>query len=80
MALATCTHSELGIGIVAYGPLGHGFFGGKAVVESLPSESLMVCDYKYMEIRSKFMSLAGFVSSTTWRKIHRYMYAYVFTI
>ncbi|KAH7522251.1 hypothetical protein FEM48_Zijuj07G0118600 [Ziziphus jujuba var. spinosa] len=33
---------ELGIGIVAYSPLGHGFFGGKAVVESLPSESLLV--------------------------------------
>ena len=34
---------ELGIGIVAYGPLGHGFFGGKAVAESLPNESLLVC-------------------------------------
>ncbi|CAK9329130.1 unnamed protein product [Citrullus colocynthis] len=33
---------ELGIGIVAYSPLGRGFFGGKAVVESLPSESLLV--------------------------------------
>ncbi|XP_022722008.1 perakine reductase-like isoform X1 [Durio zibethinus] len=32
---------ELGIGIVAYSPLGHGFFGGKAVVESLPNESLI---------------------------------------
>ncbi|XP_056175141.1 perakine reductase-like isoform X4 [Syzygium oleosum] len=32
---------ELGIGIVAYSPLGHGFFGGKAVVESLPAESLL---------------------------------------
>ncbi|KAK0608821.1 hypothetical protein LWI29_036547 [Acer saccharum] len=30
---------ELGIGIVAYSPLGRGFFGGKAVVESLPAES-----------------------------------------
>ncbi|KAA8537003.1 hypothetical protein F0562_029481 [Nyssa sinensis] len=28
---------ELGIGIVPYGPLGHGFFGGKGVVESLPA-------------------------------------------
>ncbi|KAM7488364.1 hypothetical protein LguiB_025848 [Lonicera macranthoides] len=35
---------ELGIGIVAYSPLGHGFFGGKAVVESLPKESVLVCD------------------------------------
>ncbi|KAA8527646.1 hypothetical protein F0562_034959 [Nyssa sinensis] len=32
---------ELGIGIVAYSPLGHGFFGGKAVVESLPAESVL---------------------------------------
>ncbi|KAK1592069.1 hypothetical protein Q3G72_018763 [Acer saccharum] len=36
---------ELGIGIVAYGPLGHGFFGGKAVAESLPNESLLVCGH-----------------------------------
>ncbi|KAE8662330.1 putative aldo-keto reductase 1 [Hibiscus syriacus] len=35
---------ELGIGIVAYSPLGHGFFGGKAVVESLPDGSSMVND------------------------------------
>ncbi|KAJ0982448.1 hypothetical protein J5N97_010703 [Dioscorea zingiberensis] len=27
---------ELGIGIVAYSPLGRGFFGGKGVIESLP--------------------------------------------
>ncbi|KAL4297757.1 hypothetical protein GQ457_12G003760 [Hibiscus cannabinus] len=32
---------ELGIGIVAYSPLGRGFFGGKATVESLPTESLL---------------------------------------
>ncbi|KAE8679941.1 transmembrane emp24 domain-containing protein A [Hibiscus syriacus] len=32
---------ELGIGIVAYSPLGHGFFSGKAVVESFPDGSLM---------------------------------------
>ncbi|XP_021899578.1 perakine reductase-like [Carica papaya] len=32
---------ELGIGIVAYGPLGHGFFAGKAVEESLPNESML---------------------------------------
>ncbi|XVF66610.1 hypothetical protein PTKIN_Ptkin10aG0051000 [Pterospermum kingtungense] len=37
---------ELGIGIVAYSPLGHGFFGGKAVVESLPNGSLIVSDWK----------------------------------
>lgn len=32
---------ELGIGVVAYSPLGHGFFGGKATVESLPTESVL---------------------------------------
>ncbi|KAH9754038.1 Aldo ket red domain-containing protein [Citrus sinensis] len=33
---------ELGIGIVPYSPLGHGFFGGKAVVESVPADSFLV--------------------------------------
>ncbi|XP_038716381.1 perakine reductase-like [Tripterygium wilfordii] len=32
---------ELGIGIVPYSPLGRGIFGGKAVVESLPANSLL---------------------------------------
>ncbi|XAR49052.1 Perakine reductase [Bertholletia excelsa] len=32
---------QLGIGIVAYSPLGRGFFGGKAIVESLPKSSLL---------------------------------------
>ncbi|KAJ4849841.1 hypothetical protein Tsubulata_045145 [Turnera subulata] len=32
---------ELGIGIVTYCPLGRGFFGGKAVVESLPANSAL---------------------------------------
>ncbi|XP_044484180.1 perakine reductase-like [Mangifera indica] len=32
---------QLGIGIVAYSPLGRGFFGGKAVLESLPTESIL---------------------------------------
>lgn len=36
-------YRELGIGIVSYGPLGHGFFGGKAAVESLSKNSAMVC-------------------------------------
>ncbi|KDO45067.1 hypothetical protein CISIN_1g019147mg [Citrus sinensis] len=34
---------ELGIGIVPYCPLGRGFFGGKAVVESVPLDSFLVC-------------------------------------
>ncbi|KAF6173391.1 hypothetical protein GIB67_027086 [Kingdonia uniflora] len=33
---------ELGIGIVPYSPLGRGFFGGKAVTESLPGNSFLV--------------------------------------
>ncbi|KAL0450778.1 UNVERIFIED_CONTAM: Perakine reductase [Sesamum latifolium] len=32
---------ELGIGIVAYSPIGRGFFGGKNVVESLPKDSFL---------------------------------------
>ncbi|KAK9069950.1 hypothetical protein SSX86_010348 [Deinandra increscens subsp. villosa] len=32
---------ELGIGIVPYCPLGRGFFGGKAVKESLPENSIL---------------------------------------
>lgn len=36
------TFRELGIGIVPYSPLGRGFFGGRAVVESLPSHSYLV--------------------------------------
>ncbi|KAK7345912.1 hypothetical protein VNO77_16528 [Canavalia gladiata] len=32
---------ELGIGIVAYGPLGRGLLAGKAVAEPLPSESVL---------------------------------------
>ncbi|KAL7110710.1 hypothetical protein ACP275_05G042600 [Erythranthe tilingii] len=32
---------ELGIGIVAYSPVGRGLFGGKKVVESIPQESAL---------------------------------------
>ncbi|XP_059651060.1 perakine reductase-like [Cornus florida] len=32
---------ELGIGIVPYSPIGRGFFGGKGVVESVPSNSFL---------------------------------------
>ena len=31
---------------MAYSPLGRGFFGGKGAVESLPTGSLLVCDYE----------------------------------
>lgn len=53
-------YRELGIGIVAYSPLGHGFFGGKAVVESLPSGSLIVSDQKQtLNNASIFCSYVG---------------------
>ncbi|KAK8548590.1 hypothetical protein V6N13_054626 [Hibiscus sabdariffa] len=32
---------ELGIGIVAYSPLGRGFFGGKAIAETMPNDSVL---------------------------------------
>ncbi|KAJ1413894.1 NADP-dependent oxidoreductase domain [Sesbania bispinosa] len=32
---------KLGIGIVPYSPLGRGFFGGKAVIESIPANSFL---------------------------------------
>ncbi|KAL4288867.1 hypothetical protein AHAS_Ahas19G0329100 [Arachis hypogaea] len=40
---------ELGIGIVAYSPLGRGFFAGKAVVESLPNQSLLAMHPRFSE-------------------------------
>ncbi|XP_054791072.1 perakine reductase-like isoform X2 [Prosopis cineraria] len=39
---------ELGIGIVAYSPLGRGFFAGKAVEESLPSQSLLAIHPRFI--------------------------------
>ncbi|XP_040999711.1 perakine reductase-like [Juglans microcarpa x Juglans regia] len=39
---------ELGIGIVAYSPLGHGFFGGKGVVESFPNDSFLAVHPRFM--------------------------------
>lgn len=33
---------DLGIGIVAYSPVGRGMFGGKKVLESLPKDSWFV--------------------------------------
>ncbi|KAL5061118.1 hypothetical protein RYX36_032722 [Vicia faba] len=32
---------ELGIGLVPYSPLGRGFFGGKAILESIPANSFL---------------------------------------
>ncbi|KAK0606738.1 hypothetical protein LWI29_003610 [Acer saccharum] len=39
---------ELGIGIVSYCPLGRGFFGGKAITESLPVESLLAIHPRFI--------------------------------
>ncbi|XWS42500.1 hypothetical protein CRYUN_Cryun16bG0019100 [Craigia yunnanensis] len=39
---------ELGIGIVPYSPLGRGFFGGRAVVESVPANSSLVWKFIYL--------------------------------
>ncbi|XP_073526420.1 LOW QUALITY PROTEIN: uncharacterized protein [Phyllobates terribilis] len=38
---------ELGIGIVPYCPLGRGFFAGKAVLDSLPQDSLLATYPRY---------------------------------
>ncbi|MED6194618.1 hypothetical protein PIB30_030245 [Stylosanthes scabra] len=40
---------ELGIGIVAYSPLGRGFFAGKALVESIPNQSLLATHPRFSE-------------------------------
>ncbi|PHT38910.1 putative aldo-keto reductase 1 [Capsicum baccatum] len=52
---------ELGIGIIAYSPLGHGFFGGKAITESLPRKSdytKILPNLTSLPSRIKFMSYA----------------------
>ncbi|KAH7571914.1 hypothetical protein JRO89_XS04G0166300 [Xanthoceras sorbifolium] len=41
LAYGECLCRELGIGIVPYSPLGRGFFGGKAVLESIPANSFL---------------------------------------
>ncbi|KAK3041979.1 hypothetical protein RJ639_002287 [Escallonia herrerae] len=38
---------ELGIGLVPYSPIGRGFFGGKAVKESLPANSALVAHHRF---------------------------------
>ncbi|CAN0920443.1 Probable aldo-keto reductase 1 [Linum grandiflorum] len=40
---------ELGIAIVAYSPIGRGFFGGKGVTESLSSESVLRAHPRFTE-------------------------------
>ncbi|CAB4283314.1 unnamed protein product [Prunus armeniaca] len=41
-----CRH--LGIGIVPYSPLGRGFFGGKAVLESVPANSFLASNPRFI--------------------------------
>lgn len=38
-------YRELGIGIVPYSPLGRRFFGGRAVLESVPASSVLVWNF-----------------------------------
>ena len=45
-------HRELGIGIVPYSPLGRGFFGGKGVVESLPTNNFLVREFRGSDMLS----------------------------
>ncbi|GAB2287420.1 palmitoyltransferase akr1 [Dionaea muscipula] len=40
---------ELGIGIVPYSPLGRGFFGGKAVMETLPENSHLAAHPRFRD-------------------------------
>lgn len=47
---------------MAYSPLGHGFFGGKGVVESLPTESFLVYD-KHMSVWFGFVFISFFLIS-----------------
>lgn len=42
MTWSLFSYRELGIAIVPYSPLGRGFFGGKAITETIPSESFLV--------------------------------------
>ncbi|XP_020579759.1 perakine reductase-like [Phalaenopsis equestris] len=51
---------ELGIGIVPYSPLGRGFFGGKAVLESVPTNSSLVSHPRFSEENLKKNKLLFF--------------------
>ena len=47
------TYRELGIGIVPFSPLGRGFFGGKAIKESIPADSFLVWSQLYFLVYNK---------------------------
>lgn len=40
---------ELGIAVVPYSPIGRGFFGGRAIMESLPSETVLKSHPRFTE-------------------------------
>ncbi|KAH9754017.1 Aldo ket red domain-containing protein [Citrus sinensis] len=56
---------ELGIGIVPYCPLGRGFFGGKAVVESVPLDSFLGEDVVPIPGTTKIKNLDDNIGSLT---------------
>ncbi|KAH9754021.1 Aldo ket red domain-containing protein [Citrus sinensis] len=56
---------ELGIGIVPYSPLGRGFFGGKAVVESVPPDSFLGDDVVPIPGTTKIKNLEDNIGSLT---------------
>lgn len=45
---------------MAYSPLGHGFFGGKGIAESLPTESILVYE-KHMSVFFLILILISFL-------------------
>lgn len=50
---------ELGIGIVPYSPLGHGFFGGRGVKEQVSAESNLVSSIDTVYLRISFLSFVA---------------------
>ncbi|XWS64690.1 hypothetical protein CRYUN_Cryun05aG0024900 [Craigia yunnanensis] len=54
---------ELGIGIVPYSSLGRGFFGGRAIVESIPAGTFLVyiCQSRTTKIKNLDQNI-GFLS------------------
>lgn len=55
------SHRELEIGIVAYSPLGRGFFGGKGVEETMPNGSQLVMGQTTTNSQSFFFAVNIYV-------------------
>lgn len=62
---------ELGIGIVPYSPLGHGFFGGRGVKEQVSAESNLVSSIDTVYLRISFLS---FVAKKTFLGLHQNLF------